>query len=113
MSNLIKIDSIRFNIGLSTDASMVEQLACRKILVDEAIPHGVLMYSMDDYSSVLGPLSSWVFGLEMREVLFTDFPVITWTEYYDDYNVVSECAASSAELATSNLVKFKNLIVAN
>jgi hypothetical protein len=112
MANLIKINFIQFYVGFDIPENVNECFACKKFLDAEKIPY-VLMAHMEDknYPELFDTLSSWVFDTDYKTHVFTGFPIITWHETYDNYDVVTNVAKSLDELRNSRLILNKNLIL--
>lgn len=111
MANITKIVEVEIHIGSGTDTEVDEAFACKQFLVDNEIPHKtqIHMFYGDDETK-LRVLSSQVFGLDFTQHEFTKFPVVTWKEYYDDYERCLQVARTVSELADSNIVKFSQLL---
>ena len=112
MSTLVKITDVRICIGVTTPESLQSVFDCIKILKDNNIPYANLLYPEESqYTNVFENLSTWTFGFDITQYTFTDFPIITWKEYYDDYEICDQVAQSVSELETSNLITYKDLVV--
>lgn len=110
MANIVKITEVHLYSGLTAEAS--ECFECKKVLNDNGIKHISLFYGDDPqgHNDNFAALSTWSFGPEFKQYTFTKFPIVTWKEYYDDYERWIEVAQSSTELLNSNLVKNKALV---
>lgn len=111
MSNLVKIDDVRIYFGVTTPEALQAIFDCKQILDDNELPYVNLIYpDVAMYPEVFANLSTWAFGKEFTQYTFDDFPIITWHEYYDDYEICDQVATSVEMLEASNLIQFKELV---
>lgn len=112
MSTLVKITDVRVYVGVTNPEALQATFDCIKILNDSNIVFANLIYpDVEQYASIFENLSTWTFGFDFTQYTFTDFPIITWKEYYDDYEICDQVAQSVSELETSNLITYKDLVV--
>jgi hypothetical protein len=109
MANIIKIKDVELIFGLTEGAH--ECFLCKQVLDQANIKFRVLHYG-DDKSQQrqLDNMSTWSFGADFKQYKFTEFPIVTWKEFYDDYERFLEVAQSAEELKASNLLKNASLI---
>ncbi len=111
MSNLVKIDDVRIYFGVTTPEALQAIFDCKQILDDNNIPYANLIYpDVNVYPEVFENLSTWAFGTDFTQYTFTDFPIITWKEYYDNYEVCDQVATSVEMLEASSMLEFKELV---
>jgi hypothetical protein len=109
MANLIQIKQVALYVGHSPN--IAECFACKKILDDYQIIYArAHIVNAEEQKSILANLSSNTYGVDFNELTFTDFPVITWLESYDDYERCLGVSTSSADLLTSILITHRDLI---
>lgn len=109
MANLVKITEVTLMTGFTAGAA--ECCACKKLLQDSGIKYQLLHYGDEStHHTNFDALSTWTFGPNFEQRTFTDFPVVTWKEFYDDYERWIQVAQSSEELAASNLLKNISLV---
>lgn len=113
MANLIKITEVQLHIGPGTDTEVAECLQCKQILSENAIPHKTHMFLFyGDDAQKLQVLGANVFGPDFSQYEFKTFPVITWKEYYDDYERFMQVATRVEQLNSSNVVLHKDKVTA-
>jgi hypothetical protein len=106
---LVKIKDVYLYVGLSPNGA--ECYNAKKVLDDNNIPFVLLGYNdTTQHSSVFEALNTWGWGPEKQTKTFTDFPLIHWTECYDDFTTEMFCATSVAELNNSSLILNKLLV---
>jgi hypothetical protein len=106
---LIKIKQVVLYTALTEDAA--ECFQCKKLLDDNKIKYTLLHYGDEStHQQNFDALSTWSWGGDFRQVKFTKFPIIHWTEYYDDYERYMEVAVGLEELQASNLIKNASLV---
>jgi hypothetical protein len=109
MAEIVKITQVSLMVGITAGAA--ECYACKKILDDNGIKYQLLHYGDEStHANHFDALSTWPFGPQFEQRTFTDFPIITWKEYYDDYERWLQVAQSSKELAESSLLKNASLV---
>jgi hypothetical protein len=112
MSNIVKIDNVRIYYGITTPEALQAIFDCKQILDDNNIPYGNLIYNeVSAYPEIFANLSTWAFGTDFTQYTFTDFPIVTWQEFYDDFEVCDQVAISVEMLEASNLILLKELVV--
>lgn len=112
MPNIIKISDINVYIGVTNPTALQETFDCKAVLDQNGIVYNNLIYpTVSQYASVFENLSTWVFGLDFTQYTFTDFPIITWREYYDTYEICDQVVTSVSQLNASTLIANKELIV--
>lgn len=108
MSNLIQITKITFYFG---DSNFEEQFQCKEFLDSNNIPYQrSLIFSKNDITKFFETMNISVFGADFNQYTFTEFPIITWIEQYDDYERFMEVARNVTELTNSKLLLNKSLI---
>lgn len=108
MSTVAKIKAVHLYVGLTEDAQKCYEM--KKYLEDNGIPFVLLPYfDKPDIEEVFKGLNTWAWGENLETKTFTRFPLVHWTTFYDDFDSILECAQSVEELATSSLVKYKQL----
>lgn len=111
MSNLVKIDDVIIYFGVTTPEALQAIFDCKQILDDNNIPYVNVIYpDVAVYPEVFTNLSTWAFGKDFTQYTFEDFPIITWHEYYDDYEVCDQVAISVETLQASSLIVHKELV---
>jgi hypothetical protein len=103
MANIVQISGVQIGTGLTNNFQ--ECLDCLNFLQQNNIDVGILNYGGDEiiHSMVFAAYSD-----AYRTV--TDFPIILWTETYDDGNMIRQMALSLTELQNSTLIAHKDLI---
>lgn len=106
---LAKIKDVTLYVGLTENGA--ECFNAKKILADNNISFRLLAYyDTSQHKSVFDALNTWRWGTDNVNKTFTDFPIIHWTECYDDFTVINNCVTTVAELNISTLLKNKSLI---
>jgi len=110
MANLIKIRDVQLYVGRSSAQDLADSYVCTQIL--KGVPAKITDYgtAVTIHRHFFKSLEDCVFGADCQHHTFTRFPIIIWQECYDDYERWLSFATSSHSLATSNLVKYKNLV---
>ena len=107
---LAKIKDVVLYVGLTENGA--ECFNAKKVLVDNNIPFKLLSYfETAQHPSVFNALNTWRWGANNEAKIFNDFPIVHWTEVYDDFSLVNSCVTSVAELNISTLLKNKELVV--
>lgn len=116
MANLVKINNVYLYttkmVGAGTTAACD---AARDLLTTAGIKFNELWYNdpkVDERKTVLSSLSTWNWGINGSKGprQLTAFPIIHWTEYYDDWSQVMEHSLGLVELQNSNLMKNASLV---
>lgn len=106
---LAKIKDVCLYVGLTSNGG--ECFNAKKLLADNNIPHKLLAYNdIEQHASVFNALNTWRWGSNNEVKTFTDFPIIHWTEHFDDFSSYNSCATSVAELGVSTLLANKELV---
>jgi len=97
MANLVKVRDIFLYVGWSPKAA--DSYAAMTLLKEADVPFTLLHYPD---TTALEPLNTWGWGPETSPVskTFTDFPVLHWTELYDDWSKALEVADGLLEIQT-------------
>ena len=106
MSNLVKISGVVLYASASGDQA--ETTACEELLRLFKIDYSVknCWTSPTLQRAHLESLTNSVWGPDFEQVTFTRFPVVVWTEHYDDYERYQRYSITSADLEKSSLLKF-------
>lgn len=108
MSNLIQITQVTFYFG---ENNFQEQFQCKEFLNSNNIPYqSQIIFSKDQTTTFFETMNVSVFGPDFNQYTFTQFPIITWIEHYDDYERFMGVACNVSELSTSTLVLNQSLI---
>lgn len=108
MANLVRIKEVYLYVGFTDTAAFCYEV--KKLLDDNGIKYILLAYTDDSaHAGVFGALNSWAWGREARNEVFTNFPIVTWKECFDDFESSVECATTK-EQVESKLLSNKNLI---
>lgn len=108
---LVKIKNVYLYVGLTENGA--ECFNAKKLLADNNIPYTLLAYNHDaQHASVFAALNTWSWGPNKETKEFTDFPIVHWTECYDDFSTELFCATSVAELNNSTLLANKEIVEA-
>lgn len=94
---IARIKEVSLNVGLTPSAQACFEM--KKFLDDKAVPYKLLAY-MDaaQHADVLTSLGTWGWGFKRETREFTDFPVLTWVVFDDDFNSYTMCATSIDEV---------------
>jgi hypothetical protein len=114
MANIVKIKEIHLYAGFTENAA--ETYTVKRMLDDRKIPYTFLQYGGNEeeiHAGVYSSLNTWNFGRpeEIYKKTFTDFPIVTWKEYYDDYEVALHVVDSASDLMASPIMTKKELIM--
>jgi hypothetical protein len=113
MANLVKIKDVHLSTSQKT-ASAADCTAAVKLLDDAGVRYSHLWYEdSSQHPEVLGALSTWWWGREMGEKTqrkFEDFPILHWTECFDNWEHHQMHAAGLTEIQNCDLLKHVNLI---
>lgn len=86
--------------------------AARALLTQAGVKFIELWYNdpnVDERKPALESLSTWTWkGSRQRQ--FTRFPILHWTEHYDDWSTEVDHAAGVAEIQASSLLSNKALV---
>ena len=106
---LAKIKDVTLYVGLTENGA--ECFNAKKLLADNNIPHKLLAYNdTNQHASVFNALNTWRWGENATTKTFNDFPIVHWTEHFDDFSSVRHCVTSVAELNNSSLIANKTLV---
>ena len=109
MANLVKIKDVKFYTGLSETAS--DQFAAKKLLDDAGVKYDLMAYNdASQHSNVFSALSTWVWGPEKQNKQITQFPILHWTECFDDFETHVHVAHGLDEIKACTLLTNKDLI---
>ena len=103
MANIDQITNVQMCIGLTDNFR--ECLYCISFLQQNNIDVGILNYAGDE---IIHAMVFAAYSDAYRTV--TDFPIILWTETYDDGNMIRQMVLSLSDLQTSALIAHKDLI---
>ena len=88
--------------------------AARKLLTTANIKFNELWYndSAVEHQPVLASLSTWYWGPEgsKKQRQMSAFPIVHWTECFDDWSAHQEHAHGVSELKSSTLLKNASLV---
>lgn len=106
---LVKIKDVYLYVGLTENGA--ECFNAKKLLADNNINHKVLSYNdITQHAGVFAALNTWRWGPGKETKTFTDFPIVHWTECYDDFSTELFSVTSVAELNTSKVITEKSLV---
>lgn len=116
MANLAKINNVY--LYTTTKDTMQTSIACdtaRALLTEAGIKFQELWYNddkIDERTPVLASLSTWHWGPNgsKGQRKFSLFPLIHWTEYYDDWSQSIEHSHGLDEILASDLLKNASLV---
>lgn len=112
MANLVKINQVHFLMGFETPEGAADCVVTKRLLDSNQIPYVHLHYGdSSQHAEIFSAHHTWSYGSDFRTEAFNDFPIVFWTEYYDDYERFIEVVKNSTDLANSNLIKHKDKIV--
>lgn len=112
MSSLVKISNICLYIGVTNPGALQAIFDCKAVLDNAGVKYNNLLYPEPaQYANIFENLSTWTFGFDFTQYSFTDFPIVTWQEFYDDYEICDQVALSPVDLQNSNVINFKDLVV--
>lgn len=113
MAKLVKIKDVV--LTTTTQAGSHATAACdaaRALLTAEGIKFRENWYndpSVDERTPVLKALSSWTWK-GPRQRVFTEFPILHWTECSDDWSTEVDHAAGLDEIRVTPLIANKSLV---
>ena len=103
MANIVQITNVQLGFGLTDNFK--ECVDCINFLQQNNIDVGILNYAGDEITHAM------VFAAYSDAYqIVTDFPIILWTETYDDGNMIRQMVLSLSDLQTSALIAHKDLI---
>lgn len=103
MANIVQITNVQLGFGLTDNFK--ECVDCINFLQQNNIDVGILNYAGDEIAHAM------VFAAYSDAYqIVTDFPIILWTETYDDGNMIRQMVLSLSDLQTSALIAHKDLI---
>jgi hypothetical protein len=107
VANLLKINSISLYLNFDS----LDSYYFKKELDSQNIPYEIIQSIVKEQEkSILNFLSSMIYGEDFEEYTFNKFPIVTWREYYEDYERWIDVAETLEELKNSNIFKHKDLI---
>jgi hypothetical protein len=110
MANLVRVFDIHLYVGLTEGAGKCYEIV--KFFKENNIPYTLLNYSdqVEHHQHTFNALSSWRFGLDNEQTVFTDFPIVVWKEGFDDFTSCPQYSLSLEDLVTRSVVTRKDLI---
>ena len=120
MAILTNISGITIVTANNSVLDTPESASCVQYLRESSIKFYDTDYDAEDYppsdntlADILSNIGSWTFGRDenLTQYTFTNFPIITWIEHYDDGNNCANCCQTLAQLQSSIIVSNKNLII--
>lgn len=114
MANLVKISKVYLIVGLGDTPEVAADCVVAKNMLDQnGIKYTILHYADKvDHDANCKALSTWTWGIDFHQRTLTKFPIVYWTEYFDDYERFLDVAEGSVELAASALIKNKDKVQA-
>jgi len=112
MATLIKINNVEMYINFNS----IESYNCYALLKQKNLVQtgNVKLTQITDNDMLRKQCefisSQLLFGPDFTEVAFTDFPIVIWTESYDDYERFAMYSNNSSDLANSNLILHSDLV---
>lgn len=108
MAKLVKIKDVMLYTGLTNGAAdCVEAL---KQLKEAGIKFALLSYNdqVEQHKANFEALSTWTFGAgdSTYQKVFTDYPIMTWDECYDDWSTQRHAAHGLTEIQQSSLLVY-------
>ena len=111
MATLEKITNVELYVGYVDAQSVIDGFEIKNWLESIGIKPNLMHYPENSTNTQLFEnLSTWTFGEDFRQFTFTRFPLVIWTEWYDDYGVYRQVAQTLDEIKASSLVAHKDLI---
>jgi hypothetical protein len=110
MAEIVKVKEVHLYVGLTANAQQC--FLMKKYLEDNGLKYTLLSYNDESHhDAVFSAMSSWRFGRPEESIqhTITDFPYVTWKEYYSDYEQAVRIAFSAFEI-NNNLLPLKDLI---
>jgi hypothetical protein len=105
MAQLLKIKEVYLYTS-QKKASAADCLEAKKLLDDAGVDYKHLWYEDEtQHPQVFSALSTWFWGPTRTQRAFDDFPIVHWTECFDDFEQHIHHSAGLAELQASNLLK--------
>ncbi len=107
---IVKIKQAHLYIGL-TDSAHDCQLAV-ELLKAANVNYTLLNYnnSEEQHKVNFDSLSTWTFGVDNHKKIFTDYPILTWVECFDDWSSNVRAAHGLTEIKESDLINNKHLV---
>ena len=113
MRKLVRITDVILNTTIQADdATTAACDAARKFLTDTGVNFTELWYNdpnVDERIPVLNSLSTWVWKTGSTRTMY-QFPILHWTECYDDWSKEVDHAQGLDEIKNSSLLLNKDLI---
>jgi len=107
VANLLKINSISLYLNFDS----LDSYYFKKELDSQNIPYEIIQSTTEEHKKgILDMLSSMTYGEDFEEYTFNKFPIVTWREYYDDYERWIDVADDLEKLKNSNIFKHRDLI---
>jgi hypothetical protein len=107
MANLVKIKEVHIYMGFTDKA--YECYQAKELLESSGITASILAYfDNSQHSGVFDALGTWTW--KDGQKTFSNFPIVTWKNCYDDFEVDIECAVGIDELRNSSLIANKHLV---
>lgn len=109
-SNLVKIKDVILHVGLSETGT--DQYIAYKSLANANIKFQTNSYGdhFDGHNATFSALNTWSWGVNAEKRIFDHFPILTWTECYDDFSLIVQNAVDSSNIANSSVIANKSLI---
>lgn len=99
MANLTKIKAVNIYYGPTDAQALVDTFNCKDVLENNNVAYSnVGFFDKDQLAELFANLGTWTYGLDYEVVEFTNLPIVTWQEHYDDYTSVNNYALSVQEL---------------
>lgn len=111
MSELVKISEVMLYAGYTASVQRVFEI--KKILDEAGIKYTFMNYADESaHPQLFSSLSTWWWGKQpdAKQVKFTDFPIVTWKEFYNDWTTAVYNVTSKESLYTSTLWTNKSLV---
>lgn len=110
-AKLVKIKDVHLYTSIRIDEETTAECeAVKKLLTDAGIPFNELWYNnpeKDEWVGVFEALGTWTWGYRgakgQRE--FNKFPILHWTDCYDDWSTHVDHAVGLSEIQESSLLK--------
>lgn len=103
MADLVKIKDVYLYVALTEHAQ--ECYDIKKILNDNNIPYTLLPYVDEvQHEGIFDALATWTFKGGQRSRVDFRFPLVYWTNLYDDYETDIELAIGLNEFNASGLI---------
>jgi hypothetical protein len=108
MANLVKIKDVHLYVGLVENGHECYQ--AKKLLDAAGVKFNILAYNDEtQIPSVFVSLNTWGWGPDHKQRELDQFPLIHWTECYDDFSQLVFVAHGLIEIKESALLQHGNL----